>query len=174
MLPIVIVDDVEDDLLLAERILRQCKILNPIKVLKSGKDCISYFEGGSGFEQRVLPCLLFLDLIMPMHGVEVLKYLRKHNLADDSLVVMLSGLQDIKAIHQGYQLGARTFLVKPITVEDVVQLLSSLPGLRVDKKPEGHVLSLDSANRRSEAVRDPRSGDTSILSPSNEGLYRSN
>jgi CheY-like chemotaxis protein len=142
MLPIVIVDDLETDLVLAERVLRQCKILNRIELIRSGNRCLAYFEGKDGYEQRELPCLLLLDLVMPTPGVEVLKYLRDRNLAKDSVIVMLSGLQDLKAIHKGYQLGARTFLVKPINGEDVVQMLSSLKGVIVKKSVEGYTIML--------------------------------
>jgi CheY-like chemotaxis protein len=142
MTPIVIVDDLEADLLLAERVLRQCKILNPIVLIKSGNGCIAYFEGADGHDDRVLPCLLLLDLIMPTRGVEVLKYLKKRGFSKDSVIVMLSGLQDVKAIHEGYQLGARTFLVKPINREDVIQMLSCLKGVIVKKAPEGYTVML--------------------------------
>src|SRR3954469_23594209 len=109
MLPILVVDDAEGDLILAERVLRQCKILNPIRTINSGNGCIAYFEGLAPFEQRTLPCLVLLDLVMPTPGVEVLKYLQEKGLAKTSIIVMLSGLQDLKSIHQGYQFGARTF-----------------------------------------------------------------
>jgi CheY-like chemotaxis protein len=143
MLPILVVDDAEGDLILAERVLRQCKILNPIRLINSGNGCIAYFEGMAPFEQRELPCLVLLDLVMPTSGVEVLKYLQEKGLAKTSILVMLSGLQDLKSIHQGYQFGARTFLIKPINEEDVLQMLSTLKGVHIIRNKEGYVVSLD-------------------------------
>jgi CheY-like chemotaxis protein len=162
MTPIVIVDDLEADLLLAERVLRQCKILNPIVLIKSGNGCIAYFEGADGYDDRVLPCLLLLDLIMPTKGVEVLKYLRKRGLAKDSVIVMLSGLQDVKAIHEGYQLGARTFLVKPINREDVVQVLSCLKGVIVKKAAEGYTVMIQAEDSPAALFAEEH---TEIISP---------
>jgi hypothetical protein len=42
MLPIVIVDDSREDAMLAVRVLKECKIVNPIIVLKSGEECIDF------------------------------------------------------------------------------------------------------------------------------------
>ena len=80
---------------------------------------------------------------MPTPGAEVLKYLQEKGLATTSILVMLSGLQDLKAIHQGYQFGARTFLIKPINEEDVLQMLSALKGVNIAQNKEGYVVSLD-------------------------------
>ena len=69
MLPIVIVDDSREDAMLAIRVLKECKIVNPIIVLKSGEECIDFFEGKGEHGNRSLPCLLFLDLAMnPIRG----------------------------------------------------------------------------------------------------------
>jgi CheY-like chemotaxis protein len=164
MLPIVVVDDLESDLFMAERILRQCKILNPIELIRSGNGCISYFEAKNGYEERVLPCLLLMDLIMPTPGVEVLRYLKDRGFIKDSIVVMLSGLQDFKAIHEGYQLGARTFLVKPLTIEDVVQMISALPGLQVKQEADGNIVSLV-PKEQIDTIRDRMAGMVKQVAP---------
>jgi response regulator RpfG family c-di-GMP phosphodiesterase len=160
MMPIVIVDDMEADLVLAERVLHQCKLLNPIVRIQSGNGCIAYFEEMDRHEGRVLPCLLLIDLVMPTAGVKVLKYLQEHRLAEDSVIVMLSGLQDLKAIHAGYQLGARTFLIKPINREDVMHMLAALKGICVEKADEGYIIKFESES----SVRTLRArGNTEML-----------
>src|SRR5688500_4986473 len=100
MLPIVIVDDSREDALLAVRVLKRCKVMNPIIVLGSGQDCIDFFEGKGEHGNRSLPCLLFLDLSMqPISGVDVLRRLRTQFGATPdfggSLIIMLSGVQDL-------------------------------------------------------------------------------
>src|SRR5207237_298350 len=73
------------------------------------------------------PCLIFLDLRMaPMTGLEVLGRWKSSRLAQHSIVVMISGLRDLKAIQDGYQAGAKTFLIKPVTKDDFLQTLSAL------------------------------------------------
>ncbi|HEX7862683.1 MAG TPA: response regulator [Verrucomicrobiae bacterium] len=142
MLPLLIVDDAREDALLVQRVLSQCKILNPVLVLNSGDACLDFFEAVGPFTERKLPCLVLLDMIMaPLSGLDVLGKLRSHGwLAKGSMVVMLSGLTDIKAIHEGYQLGAKTFLIKPLQAEDVMQMLNSIASLSAVKRPDGYEL----------------------------------
>lgn len=143
MLPIVIVDDAREDAFLAQRVLAHCQIQNPVVILSSGEECMNYFAGRPPFEGRVLPCLLLVDMMMaPVTGVEVLRRLRALPAARSSVSVMLSGFTDLKTVQEGYQLGAHTFLVKPLLVEDVMQMLSSVRALSIKKVSEGHVISL--------------------------------
>jgi CheY-like chemotaxis protein len=147
MLPIVIADDSVEDALLTERVLGQCKIQNPVILLKSGQACVDHFHGLKPFENRTLPCLLLLDMVMsPMSGLAVLKKLREVPAAAGSVLVMLSGLADIRTIHEGYQLGANTFLVKPLLAEDVMQMLRAVPKLGLNRMTEGYELFLSQAS----------------------------
>jgi len=159
MLKIIIVDDSQDDLMLAERVLRHCKILNPVHLLKSGNECIRYFEENSPAKPDSAPCILFLDLNMaPTSGVTVLLALREKHLVGESIIVILSGVTDIKLIQEGYHLGARSFLIKPFKAEDVVELLSSLKTkLRIEEGPEGTLLHWVSTSQPEQ------SSDTEIL-----------
>jgi len=142
MMPIIIVDDASEDATLASRVLNQCKILNPVRIFKSGQGCIDYFEKTGSRAAGTLPCLLFLDLAMsPMSGVEVLRQLRDVPNAKDSLLVMLSGVTDYKIIHEGYQLGATTFLFKPLRAEDVLRMIKAMRGLTVTTTGTSYILS---------------------------------
>src|SRR6185295_9995203 len=91
------------------------------------------------------PCLVLLDLAMyPTNGAEVLKAISQTDLGEESLVVMLSGIRDIKAVQQGYELGARTFLIKPLTTEDVMSFLETVKTrIRVEQNDKGYVLRWD-------------------------------
>jgi CheY-like chemotaxis protein len=143
MLPIVIVDDSLEDALLAQRIVGLCKIQNPVVLLRSGQACIDYFRGVKPYEKRSVPCILLLDMIMsPVNGLGVLRRLREIPAAKGSMVVMLSGLADLKMIHEGYQLGANTFLVKPLLAEDIMQMVRAIPRLAINKVPQGYELFL--------------------------------
>jgi two-component system response regulator len=141
MLGIVLVDDAEEDMALLERIVRQCKILNPLHRLRSGEECISFFEQAKK-NSRAARCLVFLDLIMaPISGISVLSRLKESGAAADSVFVMLSGITDLKAINEGYKLGAQTFLIKPVTAHDMLETLSGLKSrICVEGRTEGYVL----------------------------------
>lgn len=142
MMSIVIVDDSGEDAALAARVLNQCKILNPVQIFKSGQECIDYFEKTGSRAAGTLPCLLLLDLAMnPTSGVDVLRHLRDSPNAKDSVLVMLSGVTDYKIIHEGYQLGATTFLFKPLRADDVLRMIKAMRGLSLATTSAGHVLS---------------------------------
>jgi two-component system response regulator len=138
MLPILIVDDSQEDLMLAERVLRGCKLLNPVTSFTNGAECIHHFAEKKNGE----PALVFLDLGMaPIGGLEVLRQVRDLDCAEGSIFVMLSGITDIKLLREGYQLGARTFLVKPLKVEDVVEFLGTVKDkIQVENSAEGYLL----------------------------------
>lgn len=132
--------------MLTSRVIQQCKIVNPINILSSGGECIKYLKAQGEHANRALPCLMFLDLVMtPTGGVDVLRWLcNESDFGKHSLVVMLSGLGDLKLVQKGYQLGATTFLVKPLKIDDVMQMSESLRGLAVDRVASGYLLSLRS------------------------------
>src|SRR5687767_6754128 len=148
MVPIIIVDDSRGDADLAMRMLQQCKVLNPISCFSSGAECISYFEEAGSHTAGTLPCLVLLDLSMqPVSGIDVLRTLQQHPNAADSIFVMLSGISDLNIIREGYSLGAKTFLVKPLHSEDVLQMIQAVPGIVASRQPEGYVISLTGIER---------------------------
>src|SRR5688500_18780390 len=121
MLPIVIVDDSREDALLAQRALHQCKVQNPVIILNSGKACVDFFQGVPPYTGRFLPCVLLLDMMMsPQSGLDVLRQLQTVPAARGSIFIMISGLAEWRAVNEGYRLGADTFLVKPLTVSDII------------------------------------------------------
>ena len=147
MLPIVIVDDARQDIALASRVLVQCQIVNPVATFFDGEECINFIEARGEYKGRVAPFLMFLDLAMqPVSGIEVLCRLQKiaASLPEvaKSVVVMLSGVQDLKLVNEGYRCGAATFLTKPLSAEDLLQMLRAVKKLKLEQTPAGNVISL--------------------------------
>ena len=134
-------DDAQSDLDAQRRTLETCKVLNPIRTFKSGPETIAFLRGAQNSAQSPR-YLLFLDLCMKPHdGIDLLRTLKQENLAPGSVIVMLSGLTDTKMLHEGYQLGAHTFLIKPLTVQDVMGLLNTLKhSIGVHSEPTGNRL----------------------------------
>jgi CheY-like chemotaxis protein len=139
MVEIVLVDDAREDLAFLERVLRQCKILNPIHRFYGGDDTLLYFRKLNPDAGRYL---IFIDLIMsPLNGISVLRSLRAEGIAQNCIFVMLSGITDIKAINEGYQLGAHTFLIKPVSPQDILELLQNLQNkITAHETPDGYLL----------------------------------
>ena len=128
MIPIVVVDDSREDLLLAERVFQESRIVNPLHLLSSGAACVAFLEKNYSPRagDRPQACIIFLDLSMaPMSGIETMKEIQKLVLSAPPWIVMLSAMTDVKLIRQGYQLGARTFLNKPLRAKELEEFIAN-------------------------------------------------
>jgi CheY-like chemotaxis protein len=97
--------------------------------------------------------LLLLDLKMPnKDGFEVLEWIRKQPGLQPLRVVVLTTSEEQRDINRAYQLGANSFLVKPINLEDFFRLTEAVKGywLWVSETPETKRPSCGKAMRTSE------------------------
>jgi CheY-like chemotaxis protein len=144
MFPILIVDDAREDQILAESALRHSKILNPVRFMTTGEECVRYFQGAwrSKDGDAPEPCVLLLDLGMrPVGGIEVLRQIQGLPMTRESICIMVSGINDIKMVRQGYQLGAQTFLIKPLTREEIMEFVGSMKNrIHIDERADGRAL----------------------------------
>ena len=132
MHPILIADDSHADAVLLERLLRRSHVMNPIRMVTDGEAVIAYLNGKGAYGNRdryPLPSILFLDLKMPRcSGFEVLEYLYTHTEFQAVLTIVLSKLDDLQEINRAYQLGARSYLIKPATAEELTNLIGFFQG----------------------------------------------
>jgi CheY-like chemotaxis protein len=123
---ILIAEDEEDYVLLLLRAFAEAKISNPIFVVSTGKEAISYLEGGGKYSNRAeypLPDLLLLDLKLPgFSGLEILRWLRARPGLSTLRVVVLTSSEQLRDVNDAYRLGANSFLLKPYDFEDLVHL----------------------------------------------------
>ena len=109
-----IVDDSSVMRKIVERALRQ-----------AGLDALVVYEAGSGAEAlEVLKSqtvdLILSDINMPtMDGLEFLRQIRAQNLAQDVPVVMITTESSEEHVKQAIQAGARGYIRKPFTAEQV-------------------------------------------------------
>ncbi len=115
---ILLVEDNPDDVELAKRAFLKNNIKTNIVVIRDGAETLKYLQAKSKFRDNdalVLPHLILLDLKMPkVHGLEVLKYIRENELTKYIPVVILTSSQDKKDLLAGYEMGANSYIVKPI------------------------------------------------------------
>jgi DNA-binding response OmpR family regulator len=77
-----------------------------------------------------LPHLILLDLKMPrVSGFDVLAWLRKEEAFKGVPVVVLTSSNHDADIKRAYDLGAKSYLVKPVGFEALVELVKELPAL---------------------------------------------
>lgn len=121
-LPIYIVDDDEDDLVLLRYCLQHCSIQLPFEFHGNGENFIAWLEKRT--DPHPLPFILLLDLKMPkVDGFDVLAWLKKDPRYAKNPVVILSSSNMAEDVQRAYALGASWYLQKPCTLEQYHQLV---------------------------------------------------
>ena len=128
--PILIAEDDDNDIFFLERAFKQAQIVNPVYRVTDGEEAIDYLQGAGEYADRVkhpLPYLMLLDLKMPRkNGFEVITWVRmQHGLKRLPIVVLTSSKED-PDINRAYELGANTYLVKPVKFEGLVEMMRAL------------------------------------------------
>ena len=123
---ILVADDDADDAEEIRLVLQNAGLTNPVATVADGEEAVAYLQGEGQFADREkfpLPSILFLDLKMPRrNGLEVLDWLTLQPHLANMLIVVLSGYDNPADVSRAYQLGAHTFLTKPIKPEDLGRL----------------------------------------------------
>jgi CheY-like chemotaxis protein len=129
--PILIVEDREDDRFLLALQLRRQGLTNPIWQLPDGEQAICYLSGEGIYADRTkfpLPSVLFLDLRMPGKcGFAVLEWLRANPLPDPMLILVMSDPHSRPDLQRAYQLGANSFISKPLNEAEIRECIRSHP-----------------------------------------------
>jgi len=115
---IILVEDNPDDASLAIRALRKNGINNSLVHLKDGEEAIDFIFCKGIYSRRnldELPKLILLDLKMPkIDGFEVLRQVKSDARTSLIPVVLLTSSNQEKDILRSYQLGANSYIVKPV------------------------------------------------------------
>jgi CheY-like chemotaxis protein len=161
-----LVEDSENDAILIRRAFHKGNIINPLQVVSSGDQAIAYLSGEGVFANRAeypLPDLVLLDLKLPgIDGFEVLRWIRQQPTLKALRVVVLTSSDRIQDVNLAYQLGANSFLVKPVDFERFVEISQALKGywIWLSRAPEvsrPFTGTLDAGtNRRSTTGSDPQ------------------
>jgi CheY-like chemotaxis protein len=126
---ILLVEDNEDDIFLMRRALSQAEVTNPLYIVEDGQEALDYLSGTGKFIDRrsyPLPALLFLDLKLPLKsGHEVLSWVRAQPALQSLVVVVLTSSDQPTDVQKSYQLGANSYLVKPPTAEQLLDMAKS-------------------------------------------------
>jgi CheY-like chemotaxis protein len=129
--PILLIEDEPNDVLLVQRAFTKARIANPLLVLADGERAIEYLTQlvppAPGTVRPAAPVLALMDLKMPRKsGFEVLEWLRNQPVLRRLPVVVLTSSAQDPDICRAYDLGANSYLVKPVTLEALVQMVDAL------------------------------------------------
>ena len=129
---ILVAEDNDDHVVLVKRAFQQASFLNPLQVVPDGAEAIAYLNGDGQYADRTeypLPGLLLLDLKMPnKDGFEVMAWIREQPALGALRIIVLTTSDRVDDLQRAYELGASSFLVKPIDFRDFAQLAPALKG----------------------------------------------
>jgi two-component system response regulator len=129
---ILLVEDNPDDEALTLRAFKQNNISNEVVVMPDGAEALDYIFAEGNYADRdatVLPEIILLDLNLPkIDGLEVLKRLRANPLTHLIPVIILTTSDEEKDIIDGYELGANSYIQKPV---DFVQFTEAVRQLGI-------------------------------------------
>jgi CheY-like chemotaxis protein len=122
---ILLVEDNADDVELTLRAFRKSKILNEIVVVGDGVEALDYlFATGvhAGRDPKSMPEVILLDLKLPkIGGLEVLRQMRADERTRRIPVVVLTSSNEERDILTSYDLGANSFVRKPVDFGQFVE-----------------------------------------------------
>lgn len=130
---ILLVEDDPDDVFLMQRALKSAGVTSPMHVAEHGQQALDYLMGTGQYADRTqfpLPRLIFLDLKLPYKtGFDVLTHLaQQQQIFERMAVVVLTSSSQPRDIQRAYQLGARSYLVKPPNRQMLQDIFVSLEG----------------------------------------------
>jgi two-component system, response regulator len=129
---ILLVEDDSSDAELTLLALRRSNISNKVIVARDGEEALEFLHGGGeaalsehGLER--LPAVVLLDLKLPkMSGLDVLRKIRSDPRTRRVPVVILTSSVEEKDVLEGYELGANSFICKPVDFEKFTEAVGTL------------------------------------------------
>jgi CheY-like chemotaxis protein len=122
---ILLVEDNPMDVDLALRAFRKRRLTNPVDIARDGEEAlewISKWEGGAP-----VPAVILLDLKLPrVDGLEVLRQLKAHSQFRRVPVVVLTTSAESHDVARAYELGANSYIVKPVDFDKFVEVASQI------------------------------------------------
>jgi len=122
---ILLVEDNPDDELLALRALKKNNITSDVVIVRDGLEAIHYLFGEAeyaGRDVKDIPHVILLDLKLPkLDGIEALKRIRGNPLTSAIPVVMLTSSNEEKDIVNSYEVGANSYICKPVDFEEFLE-----------------------------------------------------
>jgi CheY-like chemotaxis protein len=127
---ILMADDDEDDRLMAKEAFEEAKLINAFRTVEDGEELLDYLNHRGKFSDPTVsprPGLILLDLNMPRKdGREALKELKADPQLRQIPVVVLTTSKAEEDILRTYDLGVNSFIVKPVTFDQLVEIVKTL------------------------------------------------
>jgi two-component system response regulator len=125
---ILLVEDNPDDAELTLRAFRKNRIHNDIRVARDGAEALAWLHDPPDEDPpKPLPSVILLDLKLPkIDGLEVLRRIRADARTRLLPVIILTSSNEDVDLMRGYELGANSYVRKPVDFGDFVEATHQL------------------------------------------------
>ena len=127
---ILLVEDSMFDAELTIRALKRNNLANNLVHLKDGAEALDFIFAREEYADRkncLKPKIIFLDLNMPkIGGLEVLQQLKSNEHTKSVPVVILTSSKEDPDVKRCYELGANSYVVKPVDFENFQKAIAEL------------------------------------------------
>jgi two-component system response regulator len=128
--PILFVEDSEDDYEAAVRAFNKVNLHNPVNWCRSGSEALDFLAQRGDYadpEKAPRPGLILLDLNMPgLDGRKTLQMIKQDAKLRDIPVIILTTSADQRDIEHCYQIGANTYIQKPVSFDGLIDAIKRL------------------------------------------------
>ena len=127
---ILIADDDEDDCMLAQEALAESRLAKAARIVRDGEELMDYLYNRGQYTDKKLaprPDLILLDLNMPRKdGREALREIKADSKLRSIPIIVLTTSKAEEDIYRSYDLGANSFIIKPMTFSSLVEVMRTI------------------------------------------------
>ncbi|MBK9154640.1 MAG: response regulator [Chloracidobacterium sp.] len=123
-------DDDADDRMMTKEALEESRVVNDLRFVEDGEELLDYLLHRGRFAAEGAspkPGLILLDLNMPKKdGREALKEIKAYPELRRIPIVVMTTSKAEEDIYRSYELGANSFITKPVTFDRLVELMKTI------------------------------------------------
>ncbi len=127
---ILMADDDADDCLLVSKAFQASRLCNDLRFVSDGEELMGYLYRRGKYADPALsprPGIILLDLNMPKKdGREALKEIKGDPSLRSIPIVVLTTSKQEEDVLRSYDLGANSYVTKPVTFQGLVDVVTSL------------------------------------------------
>ncbi|MDZ7370402.1 MAG: response regulator [candidate division KSB1 bacterium] len=127
---ILLVEDDPMDIELTLNAFKEVRLENDIHIVTSGEEALDYLFGRNRYADRAahpLPDIVLLDIKLPgLSGLQVLQKIKNTPVLKRIPVIILTSSQEESDRINGYDFGANSYLIKPVTFENFLTVVKQI------------------------------------------------
>ena len=141
---ILMADDDADDRQMTREAFEQVRVANDLRFVENGAELMDYLHRRNKFQNPALsppPGLILLDLNMPLKdGREALREIKADPRWKNIRIVVMTTSTAEEDVCRSYQLGAESFITKPVTFTALVDVIQAMGRywLEIVELPRGY------------------------------------